>query len=79
MTDDKELFEFCKSLHIFQDFRNRAAHEGFHPDAAQDIVGIWRQTAEIIQGLHKAKATFGQTHDDEGARPKGPIIEKKVS
>jgi hypothetical protein len=79
VTDDKELFDFCKSLHIFQDFRNRAAHEGFHPDAAQDIVGIWRQTAEIIQGLHKAKANIGQTHDNDGARSKGPIIEKKVS
>ncbi len=48
-VDDANLFEFCKTLHIFQDFRNRAAHEGFHPDAAADLDHIWRETAQIIQ------------------------------
>jgi hypothetical protein len=79
MANDKELFEFCKSLHIFQDFRNRAAHEGFHPDAAQDMVGIWRQTAEIVQSLAKAKQVTGSHRDDDGRSRKGPVIEKKVS
>lgn len=79
MASDKELFEFCKSLHIFQDFRNRAAHEGFHPDAAQDMVGIWRQTAEIVQGLAKAKQVTNSHRDDDGRSRKGPVIEKKVS
>lgn len=47
--DDKELAEFVRCLHIFQDFRNRAAHEGFHPDASNDIEGIWTETAKIIK------------------------------
>ena len=34
------LFEYCKELHVFQDFRNRAAHEGFHPSASNDLDGI---------------------------------------
>src|SRR5690606_26401047 len=46
---DRSLFDFCKSLHVLQDARNRAAHEGFHPDASNDIDGIWQATAEIIQ------------------------------
>jgi hypothetical protein len=80
VASDQELFEFCKSLHIFQDFRNRAAHEGFHPDAAQDMVGIWRQTAEIVQGLAKAKQSIGSPREDDSrGRGKGPVIEKKVS
>jgi hypothetical protein len=80
MANDQELFEFCKALHIFQDFRNRAAHEGFHPDAAQDMDGIWRQTAEIVQSLSKAKQAIGSSREDDGrGRPKGPVIEKKVS
>ncbi|MCX6125617.1 MAG: hypothetical protein NTV34_12860 [Proteobacteria bacterium] len=39
--DDRELAEFAKTLHVFQDFRNRAAHEGFHPQASNDIVVQW--------------------------------------
>ncbi|MCX6132028.1 MAG: hypothetical protein NTX25_23595, partial [Proteobacteria bacterium] len=45
----EELFNFCKELHVFQDFRNRAAHEGFHPDASNNLDSIWRSTASIIQ------------------------------
>ncbi|MFK7871553.1 MAG: hypothetical protein AB8C84_00060 [Oligoflexales bacterium] len=45
---DSELAMYCKHLHTFQDFRNRAAHEGFHPEARDDLVGIWEQTSEII-------------------------------
>lgn len=53
--DDGELAEFCKELHVFQDFRNRAAHEGFHPDASNDVLGIWRTTASCVQWAFKAK------------------------
>jgi hypothetical protein len=48
---DEELFQFCKALHVFQDFRNRAAHEGFHPDASHDLDGIWVNTSSIIEGM----------------------------
>lgn len=49
LKTDEELFEFVHLLHTFQDVRNRAAHEGLHADAGNDIDGIWRQTSEIIQ------------------------------
>ena len=45
---DRELAMYSKSLHQFQDFRNRAAHEGFRPDDRQDIDAIWTSVAEII-------------------------------
>lgn len=54
-TDDRELAELCKELHVFQDFRNRAAHEGFHPDASNDIQGIWRTSASVVQWAFKIK------------------------
>ncbi len=79
--DDNDLLEFCKELHVMQDFRNRAAHEGFHPDASNDIDGIWRATAGIVQNLYKAKAFIEQAAAEENA-PRNrstPIIEKKVS
>lgn len=53
--DDLKLFDFVKTLHIMQDFRNRAAHEGFHPDASNDMDGIWRNTSLIIQTAIDAK------------------------
>lgn len=48
---DEELYQFCKELHIFQDFRNRAAHEGFHPDASNDLGGIWDDTSKIVHNM----------------------------
>jgi hypothetical protein len=54
-SDDQELATFCRELHVFQDFRNRAAHEGFHPDASNDIQGIWRTTASVVQWAFKIK------------------------
>jgi len=54
-NDDRELAELCKELHVFQDFRNRAAHEGFHPDASNDIQGIWRTSASVVQWAFKIK------------------------
>ena len=55
---DIELTNFTRVLHIFQDFRNRAAHEGFHPDASNDINGIWLNTAEIVQTAFKVRAAI---------------------
>jgi len=81
-SSDADLFQFCKSLHVFQDFRNRAAHEGFHPDAASDIDGIWRMTAEIVQIVfHTKKALeLPPQRDNAQSRERGHvIIEKKVS
>ena len=78
---DEDLYYFAKELHVMQDFRNRAAHEGFHPDASSDIEGIWRATAEIIQTATKIKdymleETARQSAPQNRSRP---IIEKKVS
>lgn len=50
MTPD-QLMNFSKELHIFQDFRNRAAHEGFHPDASMNLDSIWESTASILDGM----------------------------
>jgi hypothetical protein len=83
-ASDAELYEFCKQMHILQDFRNRAAHEGFHPDASNDIDGIWRTTAEIVQTMYKVR-TFLESGDGRGGEeyaPRNtsrPVIEKKVS
>jgi hypothetical protein len=81
-STDADVFQFCKSLHVFQDFRNRAAHEGFHPDAANDIDGIWRMTAEIVQIVfHTKKALeLPPQRDNTQSRERSQvIIEKKVS
>ncbi|MBC7531523.1 MAG: hypothetical protein H7318_08095 [Oligoflexus sp.] len=50
MSSD-QLLLYCKELHVFQDFRNRAAHEGFHPDASNNLDSIWESTAAIIEGM----------------------------
>ncbi len=47
----EQLLVYCKELHVFQDFRNRAAHEGFHPDASNNLDSIWESTAAIIEGM----------------------------
>ncbi|MFK7825667.1 MAG: HEAT repeat domain-containing protein [Oligoflexales bacterium] len=47
--NEHELYQFCKVMHVFQDFRNRAAHEGFRPEARNDMEGIWKNTAQIIE------------------------------
>lgn len=48
---DEQLFKFCKRLHEFQDFRNRAAHEGFHPGKSSNLDQIWEETAAIVNEL----------------------------
>jgi len=60
------LAGFCSLLHVFQDFRNRAAHEGFHPDAAADIKGIWRNTAEIVQVAHGLRQVLAGNSGEPG-------------
>lgn len=52
-SSDRELALYAKNLHQFQDFRNRAAHEGFRPDDRQDIEAIWTSVAEIISVTRK--------------------------
>ena len=47
MRSDQELYTFVKDLHILQDFRNRAVHEGFRPEARNDIEGIWATAGDI--------------------------------
>ena len=47
--NDHELLNFVKSLHILQDFRNRAVHEGFRPEARNDIEGIWSTAGGIYE------------------------------
>ncbi len=47
----EQILLFCKELHVFQDFRNRAAHEGFHPDASNNLDSIWLSTASIINTM----------------------------
>lgn len=59
-NDDKELAEYVKMLHIFQDFRNRAAHEGFRPEARRDLVSIWGSLATIFETTHQI-AQLGQS------------------
>jgi hypothetical protein len=48
---DEDMAQFVKILHVFQDFRNRAAHEGFQPDAKNNVTGIWQSTAEIFTNV----------------------------
>ena len=68
--DDLELAEFCKELHVFQDFRNRAAHEGFHPSASNDIQGIWRTTALIVQWAFRIRSVLNASK---------AVVHKRVS
>lgn len=78
---DEQLADFCKQLHVFQDFRNRAAHEGFHPSASNNLDGIWQDTAMII------KMAYAIRREWEAANPSAPemtqapssLIAKKVS
>ena len=55
---DEQLFSFVKDLHMFQDFRNRAAHEGFHPDKSNDIDGLWNYTIKIVLTAEQIRETM---------------------
>jgi hypothetical protein len=69
MGSNDRLAEFCRLLHVFQDDRNRAAHEGFRPDAAADIRGIWRNTAEVIQAAFAVRKAFGRAATEPALVP----------
>jgi hypothetical protein len=91
--DDQKLSDFCLSLHTFQDMRNRAAHEGLHPEAASDLDKLWLKTAEIIQThnlVYDSLKRLGEIKTQRGGdlqnpaptspkTPKNPVIIKKVS
>ena len=55
---DEQLFTFVKELHMFQDFRNRAAHEGFHPDKSNDLDGLWNYTVKIVLTVERIRETL---------------------
>ena len=76
---DPELYDFVKSLHIFQDFRNRAAHEGFHPDASNDLDGIWTDTARIIEMMFRfsENLNLANARYHAGKASKGAVIVHK--
>ncbi len=56
---DLELAEFVMALHKFQDFRNRAAHEGFHPEASSNLDAIWSDTVQIIDTMVRFREGLG--------------------
>jgi hypothetical protein len=58
----EQLLNYCKELHIFQDFRNRAAHEGFHPDSSMNLDSIWNSTAAIFDGMFTISDALGEMH-----------------
>ena len=64
VANDTDLFNFVSELHILQDMRNRAAHEGFQPSARNDIQAIWQSTARIFETALYLKAHMG--HVDSG-------------
>ncbi len=49
-ASDSDLYKFCKQLHMFQDTRNRAAHEGFQRTPLRISMRYGDQTAEIFEG-----------------------------
>jgi hypothetical protein len=77
ITDD-ELFGFVKDLHMFQDFRNRAAHEGFHPERSNDLDGIWNYTIKIIATVARMKEAPGCGPDCQLQQPKSGETAKIV-
>ena len=48
-TDDSEMMAFCRDLHVFQDIRNRAVHEGLPVQAMNDVEALWNLTASLIK------------------------------
>ncbi|MBF0442755.1 MAG: hypothetical protein HQK54_12690 [Oligoflexales bacterium] len=80
--NDEELAVFCKKVHIFQDFRNRAAHEGFHPDASSDLEGIWVQTSEIIDMAFRIETSMTEETKEhaesaDSSKKKQPVVIQK--
>lgn len=71
LPSDKQLFDFVVILHKFQDARNRAAHEGFHPDTRSDLEGIWKSTADILEHVFLIKGHLQQSRPP-GSDPSSP-------
>jgi len=83
---DNDLFQFCKKLHMFQDIRNRAAHEGFQPDDATDIDAIWQLTKDISSEAYDISKSLSVTprkpapnQNNRNRSQDVTIIRKKVS
>lgn len=64
-ANDNDLAEFCKLVHLLQDFRNRAVHEGLPPNATGDIRTMWTMTTNIIDVVFKLKE--GGSSQDKGS------------
>ena len=47
-SEDEQLYAFVHQLHSFQDFRNRAVHEGLPPEASANLEKTWKQTSDIL-------------------------------
>ena len=50
---DKDLHLFVCELHRFQDFRNRAVHEGLPPDVVQEIDQTWQTTFSALSEVDR--------------------------
>ena len=44
---------FICELHRFQDFRNRAVHEGLPPDVVQEIDATWQTTFLALKEIDR--------------------------
>ena len=77
--DDEKLLNYCKELHIFQDFRNRAAHEGFHPSASNDLDGIWERTIEIIKGMDEIRHAINGKKENQDASSTFSFCKKRYT
>lgn len=75
--EDHQLAEFVTILHTFQDFRNRAAHEGFHPDASNNLDAIWDDTVKIVESMFRFKENL--LIDAATGRIQRPTNEKSSS
>ena len=75
--NDKELSQFTKELHLFQDFRNRAIHEGLPPDAANNMDEIWKKTFMVIDKIIQLKELEKIIFRNSGNKPSGPQVIKK--
>jgi hypothetical protein len=52
-SSDEDLANLCRDLHIYQDIRNQAVHEGLPPHMIGNIDGYWNLTASILTRVIK--------------------------
>ncbi len=67
-SEDKQLYDFVHQLHSFQDFRNRAVHEGLPPEASANLESTWTQTSQILMMIHNLSSAARKTEDEEVAK-----------